>query len=399
MGFVGLTTALGFAEKGMRVCGFEHHPERLATLQAGRIPFHEPHLEEALARHLGKGFRLDVPLREALEEARAVFFCVGTPAGPGGEADLTDLTRAVEGVLPCRAVLTIKSTVPPSTARERILPLLGGHGLLASNPEFLREGMAWDDFLNPDRIVVGELNPESGAILEELYRPFGAPVHRVSLTTAEFVKYLSNTMLATMISFANEQSVIAHAVGDVEVARAFRILHEDRRWFGRPARMKDYVYPGCGFGGYCLPKDMAALIARAESAGVEPRVLRSALAVNGEIRGYHLERLAARIVPGARVGILGLAFKPGSDDVRDTPAREIVEGLLQRGYRLTAYDPVAGEAFLRLYGLDIQLADDLDSLVASSDHLVLLTAWPEFREKQALLRTLPLDDLRYAIDP
>ncbi len=391
MGFVGLTTALGFAEKGFQVVGLEQHPERLAVLQRGEVPFHEPHLAEALERHLGGNFRLNEPI----DQARAIFFCVGTPSSDDGEADLTDLSKAVQSVLPTQAVLVIKSTVPPSTAHDRILPLLGQHRLLASNPEFLREGMAWDDFLNPDRIVIGELNPESGDVLEELYRPFGAPVHRVSLNTAEFVKYLSNTMLATMISFANEQSMVAHAVGDIQIACAFKILHQDRRW---SSGMHNYVYPGCGFGGYCLPKDAAALVHRARTAGVEPRILRDVLEVNDGIRTFHLDRLETLIPKGARIGVLGLAFKPGSDDVRETPARDIIVGLLERGYTsLTAYDPVAGEAFQRAYGLPIAMAPSLEELVQGSEHLVLLTAWPEFRERRELLETKPLYDLRYAL--
>lgn len=271
LGFVGLTTGLGFAKKGFTTYGFDIIPERLNSLKNHKVPFFEPHLEDILKETLGKTFLLDVPFEEAVAKSDAVFFCVGTPEKDDGSADLQYLLAAIEQVINVKTgrfqVLVTKSTVPPSTVSNEVIPFVlekldaagDRKAGFASNPEFLREGYCWEDFINPDRIVIGVEDEQSRKILEKLYEPFNAPVHFVNYNTSEFIKYLSNTLLSTMISYSNEMSMIAHAIGDIDIKNAFRILHEDKRWFGSPAQMKSYVYPGCGYGGYCLPKDTSAL--------------------------------------------------------------------------------------------------------------------------------------------
>jgi UDPglucose 6-dehydrogenase len=415
LGFVGLATALSFAEKGSRVTGFDIDVDRMATLRAGQLPFYEPGLDTALARHLGRGFVLADSTAAALHSAEIVFVCVGTRANCEGAADVSHVLGAIESALGARAsrsflLLVIKSTVPPGTTAGRIAPFISKLGWqvgsevgLANNPEFLREGNAWEDVVHPDRIVIGVEDDRSRSALEELYASFDVPVHAVSWTTGEFVKYLSNSLLATMISFANDAAMLADAVGDIDVKTAFRILHEDRRWSGDPANMASYVYPGCGFGGYCLPKDTAALNAQARACGYESPVLAATLAVNRRICDHVVNHVLRQTKPGKPVGILGLAFKPGSDDVRETPARAIVLGLVEAGLRVLAYDPLAASNFRRYHGnaiegaANLDYAEDLAQVAAAADPLVILTGWPEFREQRHLFAGRTVLDFRYML--
>lgn len=402
LGFVGLTTALGFAAKGHEVVGVEASGARRDDIASGKVPFHEPGLTEALAECLGTSFTVTGDLAEAVRGAEAVFLCVGTPSGDDGAADLSHLDAAVTeviGALPgdaARPVLVVKSTVPPGTTAGHVAGLVAGSGvLLANNPEFLREGFAWEDFMHPDRIVIGCDDPSAAEKLTRLYDAFDADVCVVGLSTAEFVKYLSNTLLATLISYSNEMSMIASAIGEVDVPAAFRILHRDRRWSGQPAAMTSYAYPGAGFGGYCLPKDTAALAARARVAGVEPRVLDSVLAVNAAIKEYVADRIV-EAAAGRTICVLGLSFKPGSDDVRESPAAGVIEALLERGVdRIVAYDPMASAEFAAAYALPLEYAGSLEDAVVRADVLAVLTAWPEFRARRELFSGKTVLDFRY----
>lgn len=410
LGFVGLTTALGLAEKGRLVAGFDADPERQATLGRRQIPFHEPGLDTALERHLGHGFRLATSLEQAIGSAEVVFLCVGTPSDDTGAADLSILRAAIRQIAgaanaPPYQLLVIKSTVPPGTLEEVIAPDLAGLGAgraigLASNPEFLREGCAWDDFIAADRIVVGVAEDRDWALLADTYRDFAAPVLRVRPTEAEFIKYLSNCLLASMISFANEMALVADAVGNIDIARCFGILHQDKRWSGSPAAMAAYVYPGCGYGGYCLPKDTRALAHRAREKGLVAGLLEQVIATNARTQAAAVDRIVAAAAPGTRIGILGLAFKPASDDVRDSPARTIIQGLLDRGWtRIVAHDPLAMPGFAATFGLPIAYAPSLDAAIAAVDLLVIVTAWADYRALPALAAGKPIIDLRYCRTP
>lgn len=402
LGFVGLTTALGFASKGHEVVGVEASTLRRDDIAAGRVPFHEPGLPDALAQCLGSSFTVTGDLPAAVRGAEVVFLCVGTPSGGDGTADLSHLDAAVKAVLDAvqdedaKPVLVVKSTVPPGTTAGHVASLVRGSGAgLANNPEFLREGYAWDDFMRPDRIVIGCDDANAAEVLTRLYDAFDADVCLVGTTTAEFVKYLSNTLLATLISYSNEMSMIASALGDVDVPAAFRILHRDRRWTGQPAAMTSYAYPGAGFGGYCLPKDTAALAARARALGVEPRMLDSVLEVNAAIKEHVADRIA-EAAAGRTVAVLGLSFKPGSDDVRESPAADVVRLLLERGVcRIVAFDPMASAEFAAAYALPLEYAGSLEDAVMRADVLAVLTAWPEFRARRELFAGKTVLDFRY----
>lgn len=394
LGFVGLTTSLGFAEYGHKVYGVEVNPKRLATIQEGKLPFLEEGLDQALTRHLNHGFQAvgTDALASVIAESDCVYYCVGTPYGKDGQADLKYLFGAIDQTLAVRPkdkyqVLVVKSTIPPSTTSKKIIPYLQGKGIsvgqqlgVANNPEFLREGHCWDDFMYADRIVLGVSDNRSAEVLRRVYASVKEPVHCVSLNTGEFIKYLSNTLLATLISYSNEMSMVADNIGGIDIAEAFRILHEDKRWGG--ATMASYVYPGCGYGGYCLPKDTNALYAVSRAAGFDARILRDVISTNDNMPAFMAEKIirAADGNADKTIGILGLSFKPGSDDVRDTPSAKIIAQLMAKGYRhIVGYDPVASEEFSRHYGYDITYASTCADVVRQADVLAITTAWPEFK--------------------
>lgn len=407
LGFVGLTTAVGFADKGIKVYGIDVDKERTAVIKEGKLPFHEPGLDLALARNIAKNFTVTEDLETALAESDCVYYCVGTPYGAGGQADLTYLYSAIDMTLQSVTddryrVLVTKSTIPPSTTKEKIIPYVEKKGYrvgetigVANNPEFLREGYCWDDFVNADRIVLGVSDRRSEEILRRLYAGFDIPIYAVSLNTGEFIKYLSNTLLATLISYSNEMAVMADVIGDIDVAEAFRILHMDKRWGG--CSMTGYVYPGCGYGGYCLPKDTNAIYSLVQAKGFDAGILRNVIKTNDEMPSFICKKITRGIHKESCIGVLGLSFKPGSDDVRDTPAAKVIAELLKEGYEnIIAYDPIAVEEFRKHYDLKIAYASSARDVEQKADEVVLLTAWEEFRE--ILMEThKPVIDCRYML--
>ena len=412
LGFVGLTTSLGFAEYGHNVYGVEINSERLATIKGGQLPFFEPGLDEALTRHLGNRFHpigID-KLDEAVKQSDCVYYCVGTPYGTDGQADLTYLFSALDQTLSVRPtdkyqVLVVKSTIPPSTTSQKVIPYLETKGIdvgkdlgVANNPEFLREGHCWDDFMKADRIVLGVSDERSAEILRMVYSTVNEPIHCVSLNTGEFIKYLSNTLLATLISYSNEMSLVADTIGGIDVATAFRILHEDKRWGG--ATMASYVYPGCGYGGYCLPKDTNALYAVANTAGFDAQILKNVINTNDQMPAQIAKKIAYVVGTDKQriIGILGLSFKPGSDDVRDTPSAKIIHQLRLLGYtNIVGYDPVANDEFNRYYAnLAVSYEKTYKELIDKADVLVITTAWSEFSNIKQLTQK-PIVDCRYML--
>ena len=411
LGFVGLTTSLGFAEYGHTVYGVEISEGRLDTIRQGKLPFLEPGLDEALTRHLNKRF-LPIgieDLEEAVRQSDCVYYCVGTPYGKDGQADLTYLFGAIEQTLAERPqdryqVLVVKSTIPPSTTSQKIIPFIEEKGLkvgtdlgVANNPEFLREGHCWDDFMNADRIVLGVSDDRSANMLRQVYATVKEPVFCVSLNTGEFIKYLSNTLLATLISYSNEMSIVADTIGGIDTAEAFRILHMDKRWGG--ATMASYVYPGCGYGGYCLPKDTNALYAVTRTAGFDAQILHHVIDTNDHMPSFIAQKIIRAIGNDKeqRIGILGLSFKPGSDDVRDTPSAKIIKALIDAGYKnICGYDPVAIKEKKKYYPLPIDYVTSYADILGQAQSLVITTAWPEFANVRE--RTdKPVVDCRYML--
>lgn len=409
LGFVGLTTALGLSEYGHQVYGIDIDKSRSGLIAAGQLPFSEPDLQAVLSRHLDKNFAVTDSWEEAVSNSEAIFYCVGTPYGENSQADLTSLFSAIDRTITAihddrfRAFV-IKSTVPPSTAKDLVLPHIAEnyptHSAcigVANNPEFLREGHCWEDFIHADRIVIGTNDAQSERILEKLYQPSGIPIRHVSLNTAEFIKYLSNTSLACLISFANEMSLAADAIGDVDIADAFHIVHMDKRW--QTGSIRSYLYPGCGYGGYCLPKDTNAFYALAKSKGIECGILKNVIDTNDAMPTTTAQRIAdAAPDQNTVVGILGLSFNPGSDDVRDTPAAKIIRELNLRGYQnIIAYDPIAVEPFRRSYPLlSCRYANSYSQLCDQADVFALVTAWDCFKDIQRR-SDKPVIDCRYML--
>lgn len=390
LGFVGLTTALGLAHIGHKVYGLEANAARLALLRRGKLPFHEPYMADELMKYLScGGLDLSASVENAVQKSDIIFYCVGTPYGENGAADLTALFRAIDQTLSAihdtkRRVLVTKSTIPPSTTSERIHPYVmqnmpeGCEVCTANNPEFLREGYCWQDFMEADRIVIGCDSKWGREMLTELYAPMQIPTYCVTPSTGEFIKYLSNTLLATLISYSNEMAQAGETIGGIQIADAFRILHMDKRW--KNGAMASYAYPGCGYGGYCLPKDTCAFLAQAGQCGLTLPILSAVIDTNDK----RPHEIARHIVTGLDmqqpIGIAGLAFKPGSDDVRESPAHRIIRQLKGLGYEnIYVYDPLAIAAFQRTYPtLNLTYCASLEELCKRADRIAITTAWPEF---------------------
>ena len=400
-GYVGLVTSAGLAEKGHRVTCVDRDESKIALISRGMVPFHEPGLEDLLRRN-GARIEATTDLRRAVLGSSLTLITVGTPT-TNGEIDLSAVravSRQIGSCLktkPTHHVVVVKSTVVPGTTERVVLPLLeeasgkkaGVDFSLAANPEFLTEGEAVQDFLHPDRIVLGTLDPAGTAALEELYAGF-ADVERIQTNprTAEMMKYAANCLLATTISFSNEIANLCAAVGGIDVTDVMRGVHaskyltvvaDDGRRL-RPA-LVSFLAAGCGFGGSCLPKDLEALIGRGKQAGQPMTLLRAVVAVN-ERQPDQVVALVRKHFPsltGVRIAVLGLAFRPGTSDMRESPAIPIVRQLLAAGARVSAYDPAAGAAARTFFNGDVTLCADLSSAVADAEAAVLVTRWEEFK--------------------
>lgn len=391
LGFVGLTTALGFAHFGNKVYGIDVDKNRVATLKSGKLPFVEPFMEDELKKQIGKNLIITDDIAEAVKNSEYVYYCVGTPYGANGAADLKYLFSAIDMTIDAihddkYRVLVTKSTIPPSTTAEKIVPYVKTKGevakniSVANNPEFLREGHCWEDFIHADRIVFGCNDKKGEEMLRKLYVPMNIPMFCVSHNTGEFIKYLSNTLLATLISYSNEMAHVADCMGDIDVATAFKILHMDGRW--NHCNMTSYVYPGCGYGGYCLPKDTNALYAQSKEKGFAPPILGEVIDTNNNVSKVSAQKIVKALGNGKKIGILGLSFKPDSDDVRDTPAAKIIKAINAIGnYEFYAYDPIANKEFQTRYpDLKITYCKDAAEVCQKGEVVAILTAWPEFKK-------------------
>lgn len=416
LGFVGLTTAVGLAKKcvdnSIKIIGYEIESSKCQMLQNNQIPFFEEGLNQALKEVQGKNLTLTHDIKLALKDTKVIFYCIGTPMDQDGSADLSHILSALktfaQNITLCekKPILVVKSTIPPSSSSEVFIPFLESLGLqkekdfvLANNPEFLREGFAYDDFMNPDRILIGSQDSQTINELENLYKPFKAPIVFTNLNTAEFIKYLSNTTLSMMISYANEMSMIAQTIGDIDIPKAFKTLHTDKRFYGNPAIIVSYLYPGMGFGGYCLPKDTLALNKKAQDKGYKADILQNIIRVNEKILDFYLAKIKQETNESDRIAVLGLSFKPLSDDVRDSKSFSLIQKLISSGFKhIAAYDPIAIESFKETYALEIDYFYDLDNILKDSDVFIIATAWDEFKnipikgKKVYNLRYISLDN-------
>jgi UDPglucose 6-dehydrogenase len=392
-GYVGLVSGTCLADFGHHVTCVDKDAAKIEGLLAGRMPIWEPGLEGLVKANVDRGrLAFTTDLARALEGAEAVFIAVGTPSRRGdGHADLSFVFAAVEelaGLLKGPIVVVTKSTVPVGTG-DKIAALLKEKGapegvLVASNPEFLREGAAIADFKHPDRILVGAEDDRAREVLAEIYRPLflnRAPLLFTGRRTAELTKYAANAFLATKISFINEMADLCEAV-DADVQDLARGIGLDNRIGPK------FLHAGPGYGGSCFPKDTLALLRTAEEAGVEQRIVSTVVEVNDRRKEAMADRVKAALggsVEGKRVAVLGLTFKPNTDDMRDAPSIPLVTGLLDAGASVVAYDPVGREQAEKVLPT-IDYASSAEAAADGADALVIVTEWDEFR-------ALDLDDI------
>ncbi|WP_347158051.1 UDP-glucose dehydrogenase family protein [Pontibacter chitinilyticus] len=389
-GYVGLVTGTCFAEVGIDVICIDIDTKKIDNLKKGILPIYEPGLEEMVARNTQKErLTFSTDLAASIQGCDAAFIAVGTPPGEDGSADLKyvlAVARSIGQNMNDYVVVVTKSTVPVGTAnkvRKAIEEELEKRGVnipfdVASNPEFLKEGAAIEDFLKPDRIVVGVASDRAEKVMKKLYKPFlmnGHPLICMDIPSAEMTKYAANAMLATKISFMNDIANLCEIMGaDVNMVR---------KGIGSDARIGNkFIYPGIGYGGSCFPKDVKALIRTASDNGYQMRVLQSVEEVNENQKSVLYNKISKHFngdLAGKTFAIWGLSFKPKTDDMREAPSLVIIQKLLEQGAKVRAYDPVAMKEAQHTLGDSIEYGRDEYEALIDADALLLVTEWPEFR--------------------
>ncbi len=408
-GYVGLVAGAGFADFGNDVVCADVDRGKVERLRRGEIPIYEPGLEDLVARNVKKG-RLEFTddVAKAVAGAEIVIIAVDTPQGEDGSADLSHVLRAAEQIARAMtgyALVVTKSTVPVGTA-DRIRDVLKKHAhhdfSVASNPEFLKEGDAVNDFMKPNRVVVGTDDERAQEQLRALYAPIVRTNDRLQVMdarSAELTKYAANAMLATRISFMNELANLAEKIG-ADIERVRRALGAD------PRIGPNFLFPGTGFGGSCFPKDLQALRRTADDAGAPLGIVAAADMANTRQKTILVDKMQRHIgdLRGKQIGVWGLAFKPGTDDIREAPALTIIDRLLATGAKVEAHDPAAMDNVRKRYGDRVALHADMYEAVSGCDALALVTEWHDFRRPnfarlQTLLRAPVLFDGRNIWDP
>ena len=383
-GYVGLVVGTCFADTGNRVTCVDVDEAKIARLRRGELPIYEPGLEELLLRQVGEGrlfFSTDVA--GAVQAAQVVFIAVGTPQDEDGSADLSHVLSVADTIganVNGFKVIVLKSTVPVGTnakVRQRIAAKTKEEFAVVSNPEFLKEGAAIDDFTKPDRVVVGCDSPKAREVMEELYAPFlrtGKPMLMMDPASAEMTKYAANAMLATRISFMNEMARICEVVG-ADVNQVRKGMGTDSR-IGFP-----FLFAGVGYGGSCFPKDVRALVSTAKEHGYTPHIVPAVEQVNEEQKRVLFAKVKQHFgdLRGKHFAVWGLAFKPKTDDMREAPSVVLIEALLGAGATVAAFDPESNESAKRLFGNRVRIAEQALDACNGADALILVTEWSEFR--------------------
>lgn len=414
-GYVGLVTGTCFSEVGVDVTCVDIDQKKIDNLNKGILPIYEPGLEEMVIRNSQKHrLHFSTSLKESIRDAEVVFIAVGTPPDEDGSADLKYVLGVASSIgehMTHPLVVVTKSTVPVTTAekvRASLQTALDKRGVkmdfyVASNPEFLKEGAAIEDFMKPDRIVVGTDRVEAEEIMKKLYKPFlmnGHPIIFMDIPSAEMTKYAANAMLATKISFMNDVANLCEIMGaDVNMVR---------KGIGSDTRIgQKFIYPGVGYGGSCFPKDVKALIKTAKEQGYNMRILNAVEDVNEAQKEVLFTKVKTHFkndLKGKKFALWGLSFKPKTDDMREAPSLVIIEKLLKAGASVVAYDPVAMHEAHRILGDTITYTDELNDTLNGADALLIITEWPEFRvpdfdELGKRLKNKVLFDGRNIFDP
>ncbi len=403
LGFVGLTTAVGLSYKGNKIIGVDSNNKIVEDLSNNKIHFHEPYLAHYLKKVISKKL-LTIKNKIDLENKDNYFFvCVGTPGKSNGAVNLNIIENVIKNIvkiirdknLKSKNFIIIKSTVVPGTIEmfekkfNKIKNLY-----FVSNPEFLREGIAWKDFIFPDKIVIGSKNKYSQNKTSKIYNKFNSKFFLLSSKGSEFLKYLSNTALANMISFSNEMLMVAEKNNILEIKKIFKAFHVDGRWSGDPAGMAKYFYPGLGFGGYCLPKDLNALIQFSKNKKIKTKILESINLTNQNIFKYQLKKILNNIKKDSKVYLLGMSFKPFSDDLRESVSLKFAKKLDNLKYKnLIVCDPICKK---QLKGQFKNVKKIISNPKVEKDSIyILLTAWPEYLKFIKKNNHLKIFDLRY----
>lgn len=416
-GYVGLVTGVCLAETGNHVYCVDIDDERISTLNRGEVPFYEPGLQEMLSRNLASGrITFTTDARAAVRHGLFQFIAVGTPPDEDGSADLSyvlNVARTVGEHMDDYKLVVCKSTVPVGTChkvKDAVATTLSERGAdiefdIASNPEFLKEGAAVNDFMRPDRIVIGVENPRAAELLRSLYEPYSRSREKLiamEVRSSELTKYAANAMLATKISFMNELAGLAERFGaDVE---------DIRLAIGADPRIGyHFIYPGCGYGGSCFPKDVAALVRSAREVGYDAKVIDAVERANNvqrHVLGDKVKQHFGDDLSGKTIAVWGLAFKPNTDDMREAPSRYLIESLWAAGAHVRAYDPIARTEARRIYGErdDLTLCDSASDALDGADALCIVTEWTEFRSPdiellKSKLKTPTIFDGRNIYEP
>ncbi|MCG3119927.1 MAG: UDP-glucose 6-dehydrogenase [bacterium] len=409
-GYVGLVTGTCFAEFGNDVTCVDIASEKIDKLNRGELPIYEPGLDVMVTSNVKAGrLKFTTDIKTAVEDALVIFIAVGTPQAEDGSADMRyveAVTKDIAKYMNEYKVVVNKSTVPVGAGKwikkliqeNQSKPM---HFSVASNPEFLREGSAIEDFVRPNRVVIGTEDPEAAAIMRDLYKPLfliETPIVMTDLASAELTKYAANAFLATKISFINEVATICERVG--------ADVHDVARGMGLDQRIgTKFLHAGPGYGGSCFPKDTRALLNIAKKSDYQFQIVEAAVKVNDEQRQRMLEKIkrALGTLNGKTIGVLGLAFKPNTDDMREAPSLDIIAGMQKEGARIKAYDPVAMHEAKKFLN-DVEFVDDTYSAINGADALIFITEWNEFRSLdldkiKRLLKAPIIIDLRNIYDP
>jgi UDPglucose 6-dehydrogenase len=407
-GYVGLVVGACFAENGNDVVCVDSDAAKVESLKQGRLPIYEPGLGELVARNDAENrLRFSTELAPSVARAQVVFIAVGTPPGEDGSADLTHVlavARDLAHAMTDYTVVVTKSTVPVGTA-ARLREVMGRETSqpfsVVSNPEFLKQGAAIDDFMRPDRVVIGVEDQRAAELMRTLYAPFtrtGAPIQLMDCVSAELCKYASNAMLATRVSFMNEIAAVCELF-DADVDNVRRAMAADRR-IG-----PSFLFPGIGYGGSCFPKDIKALVSASRAEGYHCRILEAVEAVNATQKVRLVEKMGTHFdsLDGRTIGVWGLSFKPRTDDMREAPSVPIIESLLGAGAIVQAYDPEAEWAARAIFADRIMYAPRSYDALDGADALAIVTEWNEFREPdfarmRALMRAPVIFDGRNVFD-
>ena len=403
LGFVGLTTAIGFSRKGHSIIGIEKDETILNELKKKKIRIHEPGLEKNLNIAINKN---QIKFREKilLKKKNIFFLCVGTPLKKNNIYETKYLISAIKEILKLNEkkksdiVLVIKSTILPDTIQRTIKPIVQNDKKirLVSNPEFLREGYAWNDFMFPDKIIIGLENNQNKKLMCKIYKDFKSKIFFTNLSTASYIKQLSNAFFSSLVSFSNAFALVGEENKDIEIKKAFDCLSIDKRFYGFPSLISEYVRPGLGFGGYCPPKDISALESFSKNI-FSKNYFKSIISINNNIIDLHIHKIKSKIKKkNNNIHILGLSFKPGSNDLRFSKSVELAERLYNSGFKnITLCDPVCIRELKDKFNLKYRYLR-IPKLKKNTFY-ILATAWPKYIKFAKKINSKYLIDTRYKV--